>query len=135
MTINERIKYLRKKILHLTQEELAPQIKMSRSNLGAIEIGRIVVTDRVKDDICSAFNVNKNWLESGDGGDDNIFIKATPYEKAYNRFGYLIENGSPTKKAALSAILELMYLVPDDTWELVVEQFNQSLKGIEKEGS
>lgn len=135
MTINERIKYLRKNILHLTQEELAPEIKISRSNLGAIEIGRITVTDRVKDDICSAFNVNIDWLENGVGGDDNIFVKTTPYEKAYNRFGYLIENGSPTKRAALSAILELMYLVPDDIWELVVKQFNESLKDAEKEGS
>lgn len=67
LTVNERIKYLRKHILHLTQEELAPQIKISRSNLGAIEIGRVKATDRVINDICEVHDANINWLLYGEG--------------------------------------------------------------------
>lgn len=72
MTINERVKYLRKEILHKTQEDFAPQIHISRSNLGAIEIGRINVTDRVISDISTTFMVNDQWLRTGEG---EIFFK------------------------------------------------------------
>lgn len=130
MNINERLKSLRKNHLHMTQEEFASSIKISRSNLGSIEIGRITLTDRVISDICEKHNVNENWLRTGEGGDENIFIKATPYEKAYNRFGYIMENSSPSKKAALTMLLEVLYSVPDDKWEMIMDQFEE----IKREG-
>ncbi len=59
MQMNDRIKILRKNYLDITQEEFATKIKISRSNLGSIEVGRINVTDRVVEDICTEFNVNE----------------------------------------------------------------------------
>lgn len=67
MEIYERIKLLRKDVLHLTQEGFASKIKISRANLGSIEVGRISVTDRVISDICFAFNINEQWLKNGIG--------------------------------------------------------------------
>lgn len=67
MQVNNRISLLRKEHLDLTQKQFASRIKISRSNLGSIEIGRINVTDRVIEDICSEFNVNENWLRHGQG--------------------------------------------------------------------
>lgn len=64
--MKDRIKQLRKE-RNLTQEEFAKQINISRSNLGNIEIGRISVTDRVVDDICSTFNISRDWLRTGSG--------------------------------------------------------------------
>ena len=130
LNINERIKHLRKDFLHMTQEEFASSIKISRSNLGSIEIGRITLTDRVISDICEKFNINESWLRTGEGGDNNIFAKATPYEKAYNRFGYIMENASSSKKAVLSMLLELLYEVPDDKWNIIMDQFRE----LKKEG-
>lgn len=130
MNINQRIKFLRKERLHITQEEFASSIKISRSNLGSIETGRIALTDRVISDICEKYNVNENWLRSGEGGEDNIFVKITPYEKAYNRFGYIMENSSPSKKAALTMLLEVLYSIPDDKWDMIMKQFEE----IKKEG-
>lgn len=37
LDIRDRIRYLRKEILHLTQEEFAKGARVSRSNLGNIE--------------------------------------------------------------------------------------------------
>jgi len=67
MTINDRIKHLRKNILRLSQEEFAQKIDISRSNLGNIEVGRINVTERLIIAICRAFMVNKEWLLQGTG--------------------------------------------------------------------
>lgn len=64
--MNNRVKELRKS-LGLTQNEFADKINMSRSNFGSIETGRVNLTDRVINDICKAFSVNKSWLTSGEG--------------------------------------------------------------------
>lgn len=111
----------------MTQDEFSSQIRISRSNLGSIEIGRVNVTERVLDDICREFSVNEEWLRNGTG---EIFIQITSYQKAYNRFGYIMENSSPSKKAALSVLLELLYSVPDDKWDMIMAEFEK----IKKEG-
>lgn len=104
MTINERIKYLRKETIHKTQEEFALTIKVSRSNLGAIEIGRIAVTDRVISDICEKFNVNENWLRTGDG---DIFIERTKNQIITDFLGNLIMEDDTFKKRLIEALSEL----------------------------
>ncbi len=67
MMIYERIKYLRKNELNITQDNFAKSINVSRSNIGNIEVGRINITDRVIQDICSTYNVNEEWLKNGSG--------------------------------------------------------------------
>ena len=67
MNIVERIKWLRKNKLKLTQQEFASQIKVSRSNYGNIETGQIRITDRVISDICDAFHISESWLRTGEG--------------------------------------------------------------------
>lgn len=111
----------------MTQNSFASEIDISRSNLGNIETGEVSVTERVISSICREFNVNEEWIRYGTGG---IFAEITPYEKAYNRFGYIMENSSPSKKAALSVLLELLYSVPDEQWNLLMQQFEE----IKKEG-
>lgn len=125
MNIGERIRHLRKNELKMTQDDFASKIDISRSNIGNIEIGRIAVTERIISSICREFSVNEEWLRNGTG---EPFIKVTPYEKTYNRFGYIMENSSPSKKAALSVLLELLYSVPDDQWDMIMEQYNEIKK-------
>lgn len=61
----ERVKYLRKEILKLSQKDFAQRIHISRSNLGNIETNKINLTERVLADICRTFHVNQNWLRAG----------------------------------------------------------------------
>lgn len=104
MTINERIKYLRKEVIHKTQEEFALTIKVSRSNLGAIEIGRIAVTDRVVSDICEKYNVNEDWLRTGEG---EMFIQRTRNQVITDFLGDLIMEDATFKKRLIEALAEL----------------------------
>ena len=67
MTVYERIRYYRKDVLNLTQEEFSKRINVSRANIASIERGRITVTDRVISDICNAFSVSEGWLRNGTG--------------------------------------------------------------------
>lgn len=72
MEVFERVRDLRKNILHMTQEEFAESIKISRSNLGNIETKKVAVTERVISDICEKHNINKQWLIHGTG---DVFIE------------------------------------------------------------
>lgn len=65
MEIHERIKYLRKKELKLSQGEFAHRINISRSNLGNIETNKIKLTNRVLSDICRTFCINPEWITDG----------------------------------------------------------------------
>lgn len=67
MEINERIRFLRKEKLHLTQEALGEPLGLTRANIANIEAGRISVTERVIISICEKFDINEDWLRTGKG--------------------------------------------------------------------
>ena len=127
--MNERIRQLRKE-LKLTQTEFGKRLGIKQTTVAGYETGGRVPIDAVISLICREFNVNEEWLRTGKGGDENKYIEVTPYQRAYNRFGYIMENSSPSKKAALSMLLELLYTVPDDTWDSIMKEFDE----IKREG-
>ena len=71
MEIFERLKYIRK-TLNLTQKNFAKEIGMSRSGYSQIETGDKPINDRLIKPICLAFNIDENWLRTGEG---EMFIK------------------------------------------------------------
>lgn len=64
--MNERIKGLRKS-LSMTQEEFSKRIGLSRNFIAQVEIGTKTPSDRTISDICREFNVNEEWLRTGNG--------------------------------------------------------------------
>lgn len=66
MTIGERLKALRKE-LDLTQQEVANRIGTTQNNIASYEIGRRNPSAAVINNICKTFNVNEEWLRTGEG--------------------------------------------------------------------
>jgi len=64
--LNERIKNVRK-AKNLSQKEFAQNINLSQNHISSIEKGIRAATDRIINDICKVYNVNKNWLLTGEG--------------------------------------------------------------------
>lgn len=64
--MNERIKKLRK-ALDLTQQEFADKIGIVRGNIATYETGKSKPGDAVVSLICREFNVNEEWLRTGNG--------------------------------------------------------------------
>lgn len=124
--MKDRIKEVRKNF-SLTQIDFGQRIGVKGNTVTGYETGLRTPSDAVILSICREFNVNEEWLRNGTG---QMFEPVSAYEKAYNRFGYIMENSSPTKKAALSVLLELLYSVPDEQWDLLIEEFEK----IKKEG-
>ena len=66
MTINQRIKVLRKS-LNLTQKDFAEKICVSTSFQTRIELGQKNILDRHIKLIVSTYAVNETWLRTGEG--------------------------------------------------------------------
>lgn len=71
--MKERIIQLRKE-LKLSQAAFAEKVNLSRNFIGLVECGDRNLSDRTVIDICDTFNVNKEWLLTGNG---DIFKKRT----------------------------------------------------------
>lgn len=67
LEIYDRVKYLRKDFLHLTQDEFSKKLNISRANVANIESGRVSITERTIQDICRIFSINEDWLRFGHG--------------------------------------------------------------------
>lgn len=126
MDIGQRIKYLRKECLHLTQQEFADALNISRSNEGNIEIGRISVTSRVVASICEKFNVNEGWLKSGDG---DVFVELSREEKIAEFVGRVLKDKEDSFK---KRYIEMLSKLDDDGWnalEKIAESWFMMKKG------
>ena len=64
--MKERLKELRT-ALKLTQQEFADRIGIQRGTYAKYEVGRNDPIDAVIRLICQTFNVNEEWLRTGDG--------------------------------------------------------------------
>lgn len=77
--MNERIKALREK-LELSQDALGKALGIGRSAISRIESGTNALTEANIRLLCQQYNVNRKWLESGEGemflqGDDALVAK------------------------------------------------------------
>lgn len=67
MTIGERIRYLRKDLLKLTQQYFGERIGLKKNSLSQIETGVNGASDTVILAICREFNISETWLRTGEG--------------------------------------------------------------------
>ena len=82
--ISKRIGEVRK-ILGLTQQKFAEDLKISRTFAGALELNTRTIHDRIIKMICFTYGVNEKWLRSGKG---EMFEKGRDYklEEVVNNF-------------------------------------------------
>jgi transcriptional regulator with XRE-family HTH domain len=78
--LKERLKKIRK-TLDITQQEFADRIGIKRNSYANYEIGRNIPIDAIILSICREFNVNEDWLRTGAGGDENMFVKLSEDEE------------------------------------------------------
>lgn len=113
------MKELRKR-LDLTQQEFAEKIGISRGNIAAYEVGKNAPSDAVISLICREFNVNEEWLRTGEG---EIFVALTKKQIITDFMCDLIIGEEASFKHRL--IEALAKLSPED-WE-VLEKIAESI--------
>lgn len=65
MTINERVRYLRKDVLHMNQTEFAFSIGMKQTSVSSFEKEGATVSEQSIKAISSVHNISEEWLRSG----------------------------------------------------------------------
>ncbi len=122
--MNIRIAEVRKAV-NLTQEKFAAQLGLSRNFLWMIEKGDRVPSDRTIADICREFNVNENWLRTGDGEMFN------PQDEKLAAFvGSLVADDSDPFKRRM---VELLADLTPEEWKLLEKMAERLTK--KEEGS
>ena len=73
----DRLKNLRK-TLKLTMEEFGKKLGISKAAISRIENGIVNLTEQNRISICREFNVNEQWLRTGEG---EMFLQSDPDEE------------------------------------------------------
>lgn len=65
-TVGERVRLMRKQ-LNMTQEQMAQRLGIGKAALSMIETGKARLSARNKNILVQDFNVNPDWVETGEG--------------------------------------------------------------------
>lgn len=118
--MKDRIKKIRKE-LDLTQQAFADKLGVKRNTVGQWECGINPLTDQTVFSICREFNVNEEWLRTGNG---EMFVELTRDEEISAFVGNLLRYEEDSfKKRLISGLATL----DDNGWK-VLEDFLDSIQ-------
>lgn len=104
MTVGDRVKTIRKELM-LNQTQFAEKIGISQRALSSIERETTNLTERNTREICRVFNVNEQWLRTGEG---EMFLEPSEDEQLAQFVGEILA-GRPDdlRRAFLVAMAQL----------------------------
>ncbi len=108
--MKDRFKELRKE-LNVTQQEFADKLKISRNFVAQIEMGSKVPSDRTIDDVCREFNVNEEWLRTGNG---DMFIPGIKDKQISTMLADVMKSGEDSFRHRLVSALARL---DDEGWD------------------
>lgn len=110
--MNERIRQLRK-LLGLTLEEFGAKVGVTKQTVSRIENGVNAVTDQMFKSICREWNVNEEWLRTGEG---EMFVEMTRDEQIASFIGSIQANVDDSFKKRFISMLSTL---DEPEWELL----------------
>lgn len=122
--MKERLRKLRK-TLYLTQQEFADRIGSTRDNIAGYETGRRNPSVAVISLICTKFNVNEEWLRTGNG---EMFIELTRDEQIERFVGDTLKSEDDSFK---KKFISMLAALDESDWEVLqkmVELLQQNKK-------
>ena len=125
--MQERIKSVRK-ALKLTQQEFADRLMIKRGAIANYELGRNAPIDAVVSLICKEFNVNEQWLRTGEG---EMFNKMSRDEEVAKFFGEMLMPAGDEdsfKRRFISAVARLN----PEQWKMLEEVATALTEGMKK---
>lgn len=108
--LKDSFKELRKE-LNVTQQEFADKLKISRNFVAQIEMGSKVPSDRTIDDVCREFNVNEEWLRTGNG---DMFVPGIKGKQISAMLADVMKSGEDSFRHRLVSALARL---DDEGWD------------------
>lgn len=112
MTENERIKEVRK-AKALTMEKFGERVGVQKSAISKIEHGENAVSDQIRLAICREFDVNENWLRTGEG---DMFVPTTRSQEIADFVGNILKGEEDNFKRRFVSILARL---DESEWEFI----------------
>lgn len=101
--MQDRLKFLRND-KEMSQVEFGKLIGISRSQIACYENGIRELTERTINDICREFNVNKDWILTGEG---EMYIVSNEDERLAKILVELHTSDNENLKSLIEKMLEL----------------------------
>lgn len=140
--MNKRIKELRNE-LGMTLEEFGNELGFSRSSMSNIETGYRNVTDRLVKAIVNTFNVNEDWLRTGEG---DMFLETKESHLAELAKQYALDDMevkiveaflelAPDKRAAIKEYVSILAknVVVKSEEEIILEKIDEEVEEYRRE--
>lgn len=125
MAINERIKQLRKDILHKSQQEFASILQVTQASISWSEQPGHNVPDSSIRSICSNFGISEDWLRTGEG---EIYSSTLPEDDLTRRVAELLGKHDPFFESLVLMYSELSEEGRKVFLEKGYELFNDALR-------
>lgn len=124
--MKDRIKTLRKD-LGLTQEKFAERLNIKRNTLANYEIGRNEPIDAVISLICREFNVDENWLRTGQGDMYDI-----PLDDTAIAASNILENEDVPFYDTIKRIIQIYEKLDSDAQDVINKEIDDFLENAKK---
>lgn len=118
--MKDRIRMVRKNA-GLTMEQFGQKIGMKKSSVSQIESGKNNPSDSSIKMISREFNVNENWLRTGDGAP---YIELTRKEKIAEFFGDVLNDGDDDSFKV--QVVELLANLDADDWRYLADMLKRA---------
>ena len=122
MNVAERVRYLRKDLLHLTMEQFGEKLGVGKTAISKIENGERGLTDQMVRSISREFKANPDWLRNGDG--DPLLVIGRNEEIA-DFIGTILRDEPDGPKVKLISALAKM---DQSGWDLLVKLAEEMTK-------
>lgn len=121
--MNERLRKLRKN-LDMTQQDFGSRISVKGNTVAQWESGRNEPSDSAISLICREFNVNEDWLRTGNG---EMFVKEAPDDE-FMRMAKAVASGDTEADRVIRKTLMYFYEM-DDLGRKTLMNFAKYLSG------
>lgn len=119
--MKDRIKKIRKE-LDLTQQGFADRLNVGRNNIAGYETGKRSPSDAVISLICKEFNINENWLRTGQG---DMFIPRSRNQIITDFAGDLINEPESFRTRLIEGLAKLDTSDWEDIERIVLKLVNE----------
>ena len=103
----------------MSQEAIGEKLGVTKTAVSKMELGTYQITDTMVNLLCSKFNVNEDWLRTGSGGEDNMFIPDDALK--YIKMG----KAARTPNEFRDFLVQIMESLPDEYCDFLYEEFKR----------
>lgn len=131
MTIGKRIKDVRTAI-GLNQTEFGLKIGLKQAAIGLYENNQRNISDRTISDICREFNINEEWLRTGEGEMFNEILEEDEMAKYVESLLY--DTGSNSVYNLIKSVMRTYNKLDVKSQEVIRNSIDLLIEDIKKEG-